>query len=46
VGEYGYATAYASVLIVLMILVVVLIRALIGTRRVSERQARADAAAL
>ena len=45
VGEYGYATAYASVLIVLMIVVVVLIRALIGRRRVSERQMRADAGA-
>ena len=45
VGEYGYATAYASVLIVLMIVVVVLIRALIGRRRVSARQARADAGA-
>jgi iron(III) transport system permease protein len=44
VGEYGYATAYASVLIVLMIVTVVLIRALIGKRRVAERQVRADAA--
>ena len=33
VGEYGYATAYASVLIVLMVLAVVLIRALVGQRR-------------
>src|SRR5206468_2782743 len=43
VGEYGYATAYASVLIVLMVVVVLLIRALVGRRRVSERQLRADA---
>jgi iron(III) transport system permease protein len=43
VGEYGYATAYASVLIVLMIVAVLLIRALVGRRRVSQRQARADA---
>src|SRR6185295_1881356 len=33
VGEYGYATAYASVLIVLMVLAVALIRALVGRRR-------------
>jgi len=33
VGEYGYATAYASVLIVLMILSVVLIRVAVGTRQ-------------
>ena len=39
VGEYGYATAYASVLIVLMILAVLLIRVLVGTRRVSRREA-------
>jgi iron(III) transport system permease protein len=43
VGEYGYATAYASVLIVLMIVAVMLIRAVIGRRRVSARQALADA---
>ena len=30
VGEYGYATAYASVLIVLMVLAVILIRVLVG----------------
>src|SRR5207237_8264997 len=39
VGEYGYATAYASVLIVLMILAVLLIRVLVGTRRLSRREA-------
>ena len=39
VGEYGYATAYASVLIVVMILAVLLIRALVGARVVSQRQA-------
>ncbi|HKN57941.1 MAG TPA: ABC transporter permease subunit, partial [Gemmatimonadaceae bacterium] len=39
VGEYGYATAYASVLIVLMILAVLLIRVLVGARRVSRREA-------
>jgi len=37
VGEYGYATAYASVLIVLMVVAVLLIRVLVGTRRLSER---------
>jgi len=36
-GEYGYATAYASVLIVLMVLAVVGIRALVGARRVGGR---------
>jgi iron(III) transport system permease protein len=41
VGEYGYATAYASVLIVLMVLAVVLIRVLVGTRVLSRRQATA-----
>ncbi len=41
VGEYGYATAYASVLIVLMIFAVLLIRVLVGTRRVSRREATA-----
>jgi iron(III) transport system permease protein len=44
VGEYGYATAYASVLIVLMILAVLLIRALVGRRRMSGRQLLADTA--
>jgi iron(III) transport system permease protein len=44
VGEYGYASAYASVLIVLMVLAVLLIRALVGRRRVSARQALADVA--
>ena len=33
VGEYGYATAYASVLIVLMVLAVLLVRALVGRAR-------------
>jgi iron(III) transport system permease protein len=33
VGEYGYATAYASVLIVLMVFAVILIRVLVGTRQ-------------
>ena len=32
VGEYGYATAYASVLIVLMLAAVLLMRALVGRR--------------
>jgi iron(III) transport system permease protein len=41
VGEYGYATAYASVLIVLMILAVVLIRVLVGSRQLSRREANA-----
>ncbi len=39
VGEYGYATAYASVLIVLMVLAVILIRVLVGKREVLRRQA-------
>ena len=37
VGEYGYATAYASVLIVLMVLAVLLIRVLVGTRQTLRR---------
>jgi len=37
VGEYGYATAYASVLIVLMVLAVIVIRTVVGTRRMSRR---------
>ncbi len=41
VGEYGYATAYASVLIVLMVLAVILIRLAVGTRQVSRRQVTA-----
>jgi len=41
VGEYGYATAYASVLIVLMVLAVGLIRLLVGRRQVSRREAAA-----
>jgi iron(III) transport system permease protein len=44
VGEYGYATAYASVLIVLMVLAVALIRALVGRRRLGGREAPAAAA--
>ena len=43
VGEYGYATAYASVLIVLMVLAVALIRALVGRRRIGGREAPAAA---
>jgi len=39
VGEYGYATAYASVLIVLMVGAVLLIRAVVGTRRAGARAA-------
>ena len=38
VGEYGYATAYASVLIVLMVLAVLLIRLMIGKRRLSRQE--------
>ncbi|MBI3708316.1 MAG: iron ABC transporter permease [Proteobacteria bacterium] len=38
VGEYGYATAYASVLIALMVMAVILIRLVVGERRVSARQ--------
>ena len=37
VGEYGYATAYASVLIVLMVCAVLAIRALVGHRRLAAR---------
>ena len=37
VGEYGYATAYASVLIVLMVLAVIAIRLLVGTRQILRR---------
>ena len=43
VGEYGYASAYASVLIALMMLAVLLIRTLVGRRRASGRQVLADA---
>ena len=39
VGEYGYATAYASVLIVLMVIAVLAIRFLVGTRQLSRREA-------
>jgi iron(III) transport system permease protein len=38
VGEYGYATAYASVLIVLMVLAVILIRLIIGKRRLLRQE--------
>ena len=44
VGEYGYASAYATVLIVLMVLAVLTIRALVGRRRLSARTAIAGAA--
>ena len=37
VGQYGYATAYASVLIVLMMLAIGLIRALVGRRDLGRR---------
>jgi iron(III) transport system permease protein len=37
VGEYGYATAYASVLIVLMVIAVLLIRLIVGKRRVAAQ---------
>jgi iron(III) transport system permease protein len=43
VGEYGYATAYASVLIVLMVLAVIAIRVLVGQRQIL-RQSVADTA--
>jgi iron(III) transport system permease protein len=36
VGEYGYAAAYASVLIVVMLLAVLLIRLLVGRRKMSS----------
>jgi len=35
VGEYGYASAYATVLIVLMVGAVLVIRALVGRRRIA-----------
>jgi iron(III) transport system permease protein len=38
VGEYGYAAAYASVLIVMMLSVVILIRLLVGKRRLGHRE--------
>ena len=41
VGEYGYATADASVLIVLMVVAVIGIRVLVGTRQVLRREAPA-----
>ncbi len=41
VGEYGYATAYASVLIVLMVIAVFLIRVVVGKRELSRRGAEA-----
>ena len=45
VGEYGYATAYASVLIVLMIVVVLLIGRLVGKRTLLRREAALPATA-
>jgi iron(III) transport system permease protein len=36
VGEYGYAAAYASVLIIVMLAAVLLIRLLVGRRRLSS----------
>ena len=41
VGEYGYATAYASILIVLMVLAVTLIRLLVGARQITRREVAA-----
>ena len=38
VGEYGYATAYASVLIMLMVLAVILIRVVVGKRQLARRE--------
>jgi iron(III) transport system permease protein len=42
VGEYGYASAYASVLIVLMLTAVLVVRALVGRRRGLARLAVAS----
>jgi iron(III) transport system permease protein len=42
VGEYGYASAYASVLIALMIAAVGVIRVVVGRRRIAPRQAAAE----
>ena len=42
VGEYGYASAYATVLIVLMIGAVLVIRALVGGRRLAPMQLPAE----
>ena len=42
VGEYGYASAYASVLIALMIAAVGVIRVVVGRRRIAPRQAPAE----
>jgi len=44
VGEYGYAAAYASVLIVLMIAAVGVIRVVVGRRRIAPRQAPVELA--
>ncbi len=44
VGEYGYASAYASVLIVLMMVAVLAIRAIVGQRRLTARAWLADVA--
>jgi len=38
VGEYGYATAYASVLIVMMVMAVMLIRLAVGKTGLSRRE--------
>jgi iron(III) transport system permease protein len=46
VGEYGYATAYASVLIVLMLAAVGLIRVAVGRRTLSRREPEAVGAEL
>jgi iron(III) transport system permease protein len=43
VGEYGYASAYASVLIALMVGAVLVIRAVVGRRRIGAVQAPAVA---
>ena len=42
VGEYGYASAYASVLIVLMIAAVLAIRVLVGGRKIAPGVAPAE----
>jgi ABC-type Fe3+ transport system permease subunit len=41
--EYDYATAYASVLILPMVLAVVMARSLVGTRVVARRESGAAA---
>jgi iron(III) transport system permease protein len=42
VGEYGYASAYASVLILLMFAAVLVIRVLVGRRKIAPRVAPAN----